>query len=419
MVNTFDNTPSLALKGSRFNPLLNHDFNISSEIFRLNPVRVVEIATTMAPNIDITANQLKTLILNNALVTFGPGADVLSMLHPSDYSAIRFSFPRAGLTAGQMAMYLHSFFDETVGVPRVHMITTDADEHGPVVAHVQVQDPTFAARVQGRFNRYLSWRPFTKMSIAQVPVEMRYESGRPSLMPAGLELQLLQDRYAMIRLRDRPAAPECAVCMTEAEEAIRTPCRHSYCRTCFVAQCSSIANKSREIPLRCLGDSGTCSRIFLLPELERVLDPSIFQHLLSTSFLLHLKTISTIKPCPTPDCDHQYRSRTDGLVLICPRCSNPICTTCQTPSHAGITCRTYPKTGKKAGSESWWVANDNEGDIRKCPRCRNLVEKIEGGCRRVTCGCCRAGFCWECMEVWDEGGWCRCVRKSGMVKEGL
>ena len=218
--NTFDNTPPLALKGSRSPPLLNHDFDISSEIFRLHPVRLVEIAT-MRPTLDITANQLKTLILNNTLVTFGPGADVLSMLHPSDYSAIRFAFPIAGLTASEMATYLHSFFDEAVGVPRVHMITTDADERCRTVAHVQVQDPTFAARVQGQFNRYLSWRPYTKMSVAPVPVEMRYESGRPSSIPAGLELQLLQDRHAMLRLRDRPAAPECAVCMTEAEDAIQ------------------------------------------------------------------------------------------------------------------------------------------------------------------------------------------------------
>ena len=376
------------------------------------------MATTTATTSDITANQVKTCILNNALVTFGPGADVLSMLHPSDYSAIRFSCPQARCTAGQMAMYLYSSFDEVVGVSRIHIVT-DPDEC-PAVAHVQVQDPTFAARIKGRFDRYLTWVPQTKMTIVQVPVEIGYESSsgdQPNI--PGLQLQLLRDRHAMIRARDRPAAPECAVCLTEAEESILTPCRHRYCRACFIAQCSSITdNEQGEIPLRCLGDSGTCSRIFLLPELDQLLDPPIFDHLLSQSLTLHLKTLTTIIPCPTPDCNHQYRSRTDGLVLTCPKCSNPICTTCQTPSHAGMTCRIYQKTGKKIGYERWWL--ENKEDIRKCPRCRNLVEKVAGGCRRMTCGCCRAGFCWSCMEVWDEGGRCRCTRgKDGKVKERM
>ena len=47
-------------------------------------------------------------------------------------------------------------------------------------------------------------------------------------------------------------------------------------------------------------------------------------------------------------------------------------------------------------------------DIRKCPRCRNLIEKT-GGCEKVDC-ICGAGMCWDCMELWDENGQCRCFR---------
>ena len=366
------------------------------------------MATATPTTNDITANQLKTRILHGALVHFGPGADVVSMLHPSDYSAIRFSCPHAGRTAGEMAMYLYSSLHEMVGVPRIHIIT--ALDECPAVAHVQIRDPAFAARIKGRFERYLRLALQTEMSVRQVPVEIRYEwSGDAPLIP-GFQLQLLKDRHAMLRVRERPAAPECAVCLTEAEEPfLLTPCRHRYCRACFITQCSSITNRQREIPIRCLGDSGTCSRSFLLPELEQLLGPDLFERLLSQSFALYSQTLTTIKPCPTPDCDHQYRASTDGSVLTCPSCSVPICTTCQTPSHAGMTCRIYQKIGKKKGYESWWF--ENKEGIRKCPRCRNLVEKIEGGCRRVTCGCCQAGFCWSCMEVWDEGGRCRCTRE--------
>ena len=106
---------------------------------------------------DVTAGQVKTRILNGALVTFGPGADVVYMLHPSDYSAIQISSPAARCTTGDMAKDMFSYFHETVGVSRIHIIT-DPDEC-PTMAHVQVEDPAFAARITGRFDKVWAWRP--------------------------------------------------------------------------------------------------------------------------------------------------------------------------------------------------------------------------------------------------------------------
>ena len=350
------------------------------------------------------AGQVETRILKGALVNFGPGADVLSMVHPSDYSAIQFSCDRAQRTAGHIAMYMFSAFQETVGVPRIHIIT-DPDEC-PVIAHVQVKDPAFAARIKSRFDRHAKLIPQTKVTIRQVPVEIGYEiSGDPPYM-LDLELQLLKDRYATLKMRERPAAPECAICLTEAEEPFLTPCGHRYCRGCFITQCSSIT-KPDEIPIRCLGESGQCSRIFLLSEIEHLLEPCLFEQVLSKSFTLYFQTITTIRTCPTPNCVQQYRTTTDGSVLTCFNCRVAICTTCQTPSHSGISCTEYQKIGMKE-YESWRFDNK---DIRKCPRCWNLVEKV-GGCERVTCVCCWARFCWLCMEVWNDGGRCRCMLQS-------
>lgn len=363
----------------------------------------------------VTAGQVESRVLNGALVDFGPGADVLGMKHSSDYSAIHFSCKTALRTAGDIVTYMYAFFQEPVTLSRVHVLT--GPDVCPVVAHVQVKDPAFAARVQSESDRYSKLVPQSRSSVRRVPVEIGYETSLDPAYMADIRLHLLKDRHARLRLGPGPAAPECAVCLTEAEDPYLTPCGHRYCRACFVGQCSSVTKK-QEIPLRCLGDSGKCSRIFLLPELKHLLPADHFDQLLTKSANIHFRTITTINPCPTPDCPQTHRATTDGSVLTCAACSVPICTTCHSPSHSGLTCATYQSANharlgsvKGHGRQSPGF-DGGEDTIRKCPRCRNLVEKA-GGCDRMECRCCWAGFCWRCMEVWDAAGRCACLRERG------
>ena len=356
--------------------------------------------TSAASSADITAGHVESHVLNGALVNFGPGADVLSMKHAVDYSAIRFSSNRAK-SAEDIVMFFISFFQEPVTMTRVHLMSEP-------YYHVQIKDPTFAARMLAKHDRYLRGIPQIQMSIRQVPVEMSYETSADPSHMQDITLVVLKDRLARLKLGPGPAAPECVVCLTEAEDPYLTPCRHRYCRVCFANQCSSVY-KNDEIPIRCLGDSGKCSRIFLFPELKHILQPESFQQLLNKSLSIYLRTITTIKFCPTPNCSETYRATTDGTVLTCFKCSVPCCTTCQTASHSGITCatnRSNNQLGAVKKSQGWC-----EGTIKKCPRCCNLIEKVEG-CDRIECQCCWAGFCWKCMELWDRGGLCRCMREK-------
>lgn len=360
----------------------------------------------------VTAGQVESRVLNGALLDFGPGADVLGMKHSSDYSAIHFTCKTARRTAADIVMLMWAFFREPVTLSRVHVLT--GPNVCPVVAHVQVKDVAFAARVKSKSDRWAKLLPSTRSSVRRVPVEIGYETSDDSVYTADMRLHLLKDRHARLRLGPGPAAPECAVCLTEAEDPYLTPCGHWYCRACFVGQCSSVATK-HDIPLRCLGDSGKCSRIFLLPEIKLLIQPEQFEKLLQKSSNIHFRTITTIKPCPTPNCSQTHHATTDGSVLACAECSVPICTTCQAPSHSGVTCATYQsannaRLGSVKGHGQSEDLNSEEDTIRKCPRCRNLVEKT-GGCDKMECRCCWAGFCWKCMEVWDAAKRCRCLRE--------
>lgn len=350
---------------------------------------------------------MESRILKGSFVSFGPGASVLNIKHPSDYSAVQVSCNTAQRNAGYIAIQLFDLFREPVGFPRIHIVT--GPDACPVIAHVQVKDPSFAARINGKFDGYVKHVHHSGITIRVVPVEIGYEASTdpPSMTP--VRRHLLEDRLARLRMGERSVVPECAVCLTEPEDPYRTACGHWYCRACLVTQCHSVSKE--EIPIRCLGSSGNCSRSFLLPELKVVLQPKAFEQLLDTSFTVSLKKIKPIKECPTSRCQQTYRTSTDGSVITCFQCSTPICTTCQAPSHSGMTCAMYQRSGK-AEYQTWGF---NEY-IRKCPRCRNLVEKT-GGCERVDC-ICGARICWTCMELWDENGKCRCRRIASGAQKG-
>lgn len=353
-----------------------------------------------------SAGQVDTRILKSVLVSFGSGASVSSIKHPSDYSAIQVSYNRPQSTTESIAIFLFDHFREPVGLPRIHIITSP--DACPVIAQVQVKDPSFAARIKGKFDGYVKHVPQTRVAIETVPVEISYEGfvNPPEKTP--IRRQLLQDRHARLRIKEIPTEPECAVCLTEADEPYLTACGHWYCRACFGSQCSSV-NKDN-IPIRCLGNSGKCSQIFLLPELRLVLRSEAFEQLLEHSYTIYFKTIETIRECPTVRCRQSYRTSTDGSVITCFMCSAPVCTTCQAPSHSGMTCTMYQRFGT-ADIQTWKLNKD----IRKCPKCRNLIEKTSG-CDRVDCHC-GACICWVCMELRDPHRLCRCRGTSWGLRE--
>lgn len=348
-------------------------------------------------NSDISAKQIETRILKRVLVRFGPGASVLSIEHPSDYSAIRISCTMPQCNAENFAIYMFELFREPVGLSRIHVFT--GPDACAAVAHVQVKDPSFAARIKSKFDGYLRCVPRSRIAIKKVAVDINYEASvnTPNLTP--ITRHILQSRHASLAIKKDAAVSECVVCLTEAEDPYLTACGHFYCRACFRSQ----SINEGEIPIRCLGNSGKCSRSFLLPELKLVLQPEAFEQLLDKSFAIYIKTIESIQECPTSHCQKTYRTTTDGTVITCFECSTPICTTCQAPSHSGMTCAMYQRIGTT--EYETWSFNKN---IRKCPRCRNLIEKT-GGCESVDCRC-GARLCWKCMEVWDENRQCRCLR---------
>ena len=198
------------------------------------------------------------------------------------------------------------------------------------------------------------------------------------------------------------AQPDCAVCWTEAEDAYRTSCGHSYCGDCFASQCCSAGDG--DLPVRCFGDSGNCLEVLEIQELKNALTSAAFEQLLEDSFTTHVRmNPKSFQYCPTPDCQQIYRTSPDGIIFTCPACLTPVCTTCQITSHDGMTCEVYKRIGTDGDEEfQRWK---QENDVKDCPICKVPIEKSEG-CNHMECRNCKTHICWFCMETFDEAGKC-------------
>ena len=205
-----------------------------------------------------------------------------------------------------------------------------------------------------------------------------------------------------LALDEAAAHPDCAVCWTEAEDAYRTTCGHSYCGDCFASQCSSAGDG--DLPVRCFGDSGNCLEVLEIQELKKALTSAAFEQLLEDSFTTHARmNPKSFQYCPTPDCQQIYRTSPDGIIFTCPACLTPICTTCQITSHDGMTCEVYKRIGTDGDEEfQRWK---QENDVKDCPICKVSIEKSEG-CNHMECRNCKTHICWFCLETFDEGGEC-------------
>lgn len=190
----------------------------------------------------------------------------------------------------------------------------------------------------------------------------------------------------------------CAVCWCEITEPYTTPCGHWYDRECFVNQCLSAGDK--DIPLRCMGSSGSCQAIISFAELEAALTRDQLDKLLENSFTHHVRRHpGRYQYCPTADCDQVYEVSDDGKVFTCSTCITSICTKCGAVSHEGLTCEQYKSAILGDDAFAAWK---KKNDARDCPRCGCTIQKSEG-CNHMECRSCGAHICWVCMKVFSVG----------------
>ena len=196
------------------------------------------------------------------------------------------------------------------------------------------------------------------------------------------------------------AGETCPVCYDTIDQPYRLGCGHAYCYSCL-HHFLITASDTKRFPLSCMGDEGKCDVPIPLPVIQRFLVPAQVKHLLEVSFLDYLgRHPDKFGCCTTPDCPEIYslESNSGDGIFRCRSCFVSVCVSCG-EDHDGFSCDEWkahrdPEAQERL-LEGWAEGNQ---DVKKCPKCKILIEK-NGGCNHMTCPKCDAHICWMCMGV--------------------
>ncbi|OIW25777.1 hypothetical protein CONLIGDRAFT_621675 [Coniochaeta ligniaria NRRL 30616] len=198
---------------------------------------------------------------------------------------------------------------------------------------------------------------------------------------------------------------DCAICWTEAEDPVHTPCKHVYCAGCFEDLCLAGVNADGRV--RCQGDAGRCVAVLPPGELQAHLASATLEDILEASFATYVaRHLDDLRYCPTPDCGQMYRAAEppggsvgSGPLFTCPACLAAVCRACNV-AHDGMSCA--EQRDKASGGHEALAAAKRKLGIRDCPKCGIGIEK-SFGCNHMSCPC-GAHICWVCLKTFATGG---------------
>ncbi|KAJ7538665.1 hypothetical protein O6H91_11G058500 [Diphasiastrum complanatum] len=196
---------------------------------------------------------------------------------------------------------------------------------------------------------------------------------------------------------------KCSVCFSPVEDKYSLEgCGHSFCRSCLVDQISSLIHHREGFPLACTYEE--CGQPFLMADVEALLSNEQQEELQRASLSVFVvASRGSYKFCSTPDCPVVYRASSSGQLFTCPACSVRLCTSCHVEYHEGLSCELY-RTYRQDPDTSLQAWRDGKEDVKDCPSCHCVIEKIEG-CNHVTCKC-GMHVCWICLTHFGDSSAC-------------
>ena len=251
-------------------------------------------------------------------------------------------------------------------------------------------------------------------------------------------VQLEEDRQ-----RREETLPECPICMDHHDTLYKTcyTCSHEVCWNCM---CETIFNalgsNGNTVRCPCCLPSASSDDVvaFTFPEAQCIpvsafglIDPYFFlqalkavgsttrtakQTLACDRFIRSgqmepfISTdMSDKPPAKCPFCNAWAVGRVGGdLVARCPNasCAALFCTGCKGVAHVGHTCDEamgVARAKSDAKSEEYMRKVS-----KQCPRCQTPITHFrDHGCHHITCGHCRAEFCYVCLRPYG-GERCGC-----------
>uniref|UniRef100_A0A4W5PSC6 RBR-type E3 ubiquitin transferase n=1 Tax=Hucho hucho TaxID=62062 RepID=A0A4W5PSC6_9TELE len=184
----------------------------------------------------------------------------------------------------------------------------------------------------------------------------------------------------------------CKLCLGEfplEQMTTITQCQCVFCTLCLKQYVELLIKEGLETAISC-PDSGCPKRGHLL-ENEVLLDPCrTWCPSSSCQAVCQLKEMEVAQP----------------QLVKCAVCTLEFCSACKANWHPGQVCppqeNNLPITAFLPGeTSSFYKSDDDDGPIKRCPKCKVYIERDEG-CAQMMCKNCKHAFCWYCLESLDD-----------------
>ena len=176
-------------------------------------------------------------------------------------------------------------------------------------------------------------------------------------------------------------------------------CGHSFCQECLYFCIENSLNDLDSFPITC----PQCIMPIVWIDLKNLFtNPNDYKKTIRNALNKHISLNPNIyKSCITPNCPSIFL-KISGKNVSCRECFKNICLDCQTLAHPMLTC--YEN---KTGEGKLLIKFMKENDVRKCPHCKSLIQKLDG-CFRITCRSCKSEICWKdkCMKIFPSAQEC-------------
>jgi ariadne-1 len=189
----------------------------------------------------------------------------------------------------------------------------------------------------------------------------------------------------------------CEICFEEIEvsEILELSCGHNFCTSCWKENLHHTINSGSLQNITCPGYN--CVRLIdddlVLPYITSDDHRSRFTQIITDSFVQFNRLI---KWCGAAACTMAIIVEKVKNVSVKCHCSNEFCFECKDSVHILITCEMLREFNDLRGhclNSAQWISKNS----KPCPRCNVNIEK-NGGCNYMSCGSCKLGFCWMCLN---------------------
>ena len=210
----------------------------------------------------------------------------------------------------------------------------------------------------------------------------------------------------------------CFVCCDDSvksEDFISLGCKHSYCRECWTNYLESRITEGEVFNIRCMDPE--CQINLSYDCVKEIASDAVFA---KYKKFMGTKVASESKKytfCPMEGCGacSELTSALVGSTVDCQSCSHAFCLKCQEEAHEPASCeamKLWLKLQQEDGMTTKWIS----AHTKDCPKCKKPIEK-NGGCNHMSCGQCRAEFCWLCLGNWSNHSSCSAHKTSANETE--